>query len=335
MFKLIKVEESKGLALVEDLECHSPDIKYTHIQYESDGADRDIWLGQIGQPAKYFTYTGYIEYLQDNLSKFQLVDEHAIYELVKIPMVKQIKPVTIESLSEQVKSLKLVVTHLQAVLDQITISPGLKLIEIYKYPTWNTFEEFTKLPDYKYFEAAQNIERYLPLYGSVELPKYIHKYQDKFIKFSQGDPKTLALYKLLDFNINYKFHGRYIIEDKKEILMGSIDCAIYHKYYENESWITNDCLYKSLKKFHFEHGVSVLLVEYFVDYIIGYSLLNCLNHIGTQLSIGIEINDQTAICKIFKSTMKEIHLHSTDSIIYYIPVIEYVKIDGIEYYQYP
>lgn len=108
MFSLIKLEKSNGLSQVEDFIGHRSDAPYTHIQY----TDGQTYIGEIGQPPEYFTASGWFKYLAEHISEFKFVDMYAVDRLVKIPMVLQIKPITIEDLQLEIKQLKAVIKKL-------------------------------------------------------------------------------------------------------------------------------------------------------------------------------------------------------------------------------
>ena len=111
MFSLIKLEKSYGLSQVEDFIGHRPDTPYTHIQY----TDGQTYIGEIGQPPEYFTASGWFKYLAEHISEFKFVDMYAVDRLVKIPMVLQIKPISIEDLQLEIKQLKAIIKKLIAV----------------------------------------------------------------------------------------------------------------------------------------------------------------------------------------------------------------------------
>ena len=111
MFSLIKLEKSNGLSQVEDFIGHRSDAPYTHIQY----TDGQTYIGEIGQPPEYFTASGWFKYLAEHISEFKFVDMYAVDRLVKIPMVLLIKPISIEDLQLEIKSLKECIKRLIAV----------------------------------------------------------------------------------------------------------------------------------------------------------------------------------------------------------------------------
>jgi hypothetical protein len=149
MFQLIKPPKSAdGLALVEDLTCYAPDLPYTHIQYYGDD---DIWIGEIGLPPGYFSSRGYQEYLADHIAEFKFQDGYAVDRLVKIPMLKVIRPITVESLQSQIAELKKEISNLSHVIFYIQdICDIYKMLHDHEYPTWlNNLKDINTLKPLK------------------------------------------------------------------------------------------------------------------------------------------------------------------------------------------
>ena len=61
------------------------------------------------------------------------------------------------------------ITRLELLLDALTLD---ELIESHTYPEWQTYEEFMKLPSYKYFDAFHNAQRYFNSEPMIHLGKF-------------------------------------------------------------------------------------------------------------------------------------------------------------------
>lgn len=59
--------------------------------------------------AKYFTYSGYIDYISDNITKLKYINGFAQYTMVKIPMTEVIKELTILELQKRIRRLENIV----------------------------------------------------------------------------------------------------------------------------------------------------------------------------------------------------------------------------------
>jgi hypothetical protein len=321
MFSLIKsIEPSNGLAQVEELIGHQPDIKYTHMQYDEKSSQ---YIGAIETIPKYFTTNGYMEYLYDNITKFKFVDNCAIYEMVNIPMSKVIKPVTIEELQEKIQ-------HLEQIIASLPKQD--ELIETHIYPSWDTYEDFKKLPSWKYFDASENSANYI-LYDEKngQLGKLREKYEDMWVRIRHNNDDHIR------DQINYSYIKYTGVNNwsfyipKKEVCMDSIDFNYYNK------WGCGDInfpslFHRNLKIYNFKHIIAYPIYLYITNYIIGWFLLNWRQYVGYDIYIGIEITDKVKI-NIFK---KQNNIIGIDSITYGIkinlPTIQSVKINGIQYH---
>jgi len=335
MFSLIKtIEPSNGLAQVEELIGHQPDIKYTHMQYDEKSSQ---YIGAIETIPKYFTTNGYMEYLYDNIAKFKFVDNCAIYEMVNIPMTKVIKPITIEELQEKIQ-------HLEQIIASLPKQD--ELIETHIYPSWDTYEDFKKLPSWKYFDTVENIGNYFVIVNKVSSESVFRdKYNDKYVVMLYNDstggkvqinhnpPNQPFTYNRFDFGYMYKGIG-YISSPKKETEMASIDYNYYHTYHgENKQETLFARTFHKNVKIHYymrECQMSNPVRSYIEYFIAGWFLLNWQYHVSQEIYVNIEITDIVKI-NIYKS-QKKILKSDANTITISLPTIQSVKINGIQYH---
>jgi hypothetical protein len=351
MFSLIKtIEPSNGLAQVEELIGHQPDIKYTHIQYDEKSSQ---YIGAIETIPKYFTTNGYMEYLYDNITKFKFVDNCAIYEMVNIPMTKVIKPITIEELQEKIQ-------HLEQIIASLPKQD--ELIETHIYPSWDTYEDFKKLPSWKYFDASANSANYFIQVEEINRHSnkkpciFRDKYNDKHVQFQYYKGKYDMIPQLYDTPYSYKiislddplrryftigngddyvYKGSgYIAYPTKETEMASIDYNYYHTYHgENKQETLFARTFHKNVKIHYytrECQIANPVRSYIQYFIAGWFLLNWQYHVSQEIYVNIEITDIVKI-NIYKS-QKKILKSDANTITISLPTIQSVKINGIQYH---
>ena len=339
MFSLIKsVEDSKGLSLVEDLVNISSEQKYTHIQYDINGK---TYIGIIGQPPEYFTYLGYIKYLQDKLTSFKFIDGHAVYDIVKIPMVLQIKPVSIEDLKSEIAELKAIIARFP--------QPD-ELIETHIYPSWETYEEFKQLTCWKYFEASENSGSYFMIITNSwhqEDSVLRDKYKDRYVQVQYRAESTYYIISespptsknnhtsisTMNRYINYSYKGKGLSWSTKENHMASIDYNYYIIYHKDDQLPARPLLFhKNIKTYYFENDFTIAtpLRYYINNLLIGWFLLNWQKYIEHEIYLTIDITNEVKI-KFYKKQSRSIKL-SNNIIKITLPTIKSVEINGVEYY---
>jgi hypothetical protein len=141
-------------------------------------------------PQKYFTAAAYVEYLKDNIDKIQFRDNPAVYELVNIRMTQVIRDMTLADLKRELDAAKVEIKELRKTIATLS-SDGYECIHTYEYPSWATYEEFKKLPGWKYFEAAENYKS--------------HVYEKKINPDSNGASPCIKLKDNTEIQISDKF----------------------------------------------------------------------------------------------------------------------------------
>lgn len=335
MFSLIKLEKSDGLSQVEDFIGHRPDILYTHIQY----TDGQTYIGEIGQPPEYFTASGWFKYLADHISEFKFVDMYAVDRLVKIPMVLQIKPISIEDLQLEIKSLK----EMIAILPQPDI-----LIESHIYPSWDTYEQFKQLANYKYFDAAENRDHDFirVTFNAHPATALREKYNGSTVIvghwiYSNGhiigstNPAIIIADKIeCTTHIMYSGYGscnQFGIE--KVELLNSADYSYYIKCHHwdgsglHKPFI--NLFHKSIKTYSIGYKVPFPIYQYALNYLLGWFLVNWYENIGHEIYLTVDITD-IARFNIYKK-QKKIIKYMDPCMVLILPTLRSVTINNVEY----
>jgi hypothetical protein len=282
---------------------------------------------------KYFSAAGYIDYLRDSLNKIKFVDQRAVYEMVNLPMVKVIKEVTLADLQARIEQLE---ARIAACTDD-----GYECIETHEYPSWATYEEFMRLPGWKYFEAAENQNVDImkcndPHYVSVLMLR--HKYEEHGVRIGYYEGNQIMFIQSdsieCDRHIKYSGYGYgkcNLYGIQKEHLL-NIDYNYFNKCNTwSGKWPISfiDLFHKSINVYSVGYYVPFPIYQYALNYLIGWFLVNWKSNIGHEIYLTIDIT-ATAIFNIYKK-QKKIIKYMNPYIILALPSLKSVRINGIEY----
>lgn len=238
------------------------------------------------------------------------------------------------------------ITRLELLLDALTLD---ELVESHTYPEWSTYEEFMKLPSYKYFDAFHNAQRYFNSEPMIHLGKfrdiyYLPQYKNApnlsmhSVCAQLTAEKTQCMAHLTD-------HVKPVnIYQQKEMEQKSLDVNFYSTMYKNSpnqhGQISTDnfrdYFQKNLKTFIHTTGTRAtyqlcpVIAEYFRMYIFGFYLINHAMLIGRDVQIEIHINGDKMCLHMYRSkqiTMKHSDYNSSYSLP--IPPIYGIKVDGV------
>jgi hypothetical protein len=262
--------------------------------------------------------------------KYKMFDTHGIClqlkkDLTNIPTIEQR------------------ITRLELLLDTLTLD---ELIESHTYPSWSTYEEFMKLPGYKYFDAFHNAQRYFNSEPMVHLGKfqdiyYVLQWSPHILNMANtrtSDPdKKAALSALADYA--KPCH----ITQNKDVEQKSKDINFYSTMYKQPAGPqgqinTNnfrDYFHQSLKTFLYRSSSTYrpcqVIAEYLRMYIFGFYLLNHQILFGREVRIELHQLGDKITLHIFRSKkIIVVHKAGIDATINLtIPEIKNIKVDGV------
>ena len=200
-------------------------------------------------------------------------------------------------------------------------------IHTHEYPSWLTYEEFTRLPGWKYFKAAENPEKYvgeqsfIERYGkiikvltSIHIPTYFGGatfIATKNSYYRQGDQSPFTMY-----NTNYFDHSfcplpEHItgILDERSAADYESDPAFYKQYVSSKAaigiYIPEIIFFKSIKEIlTINDSIKHVVFEYIKRYVTGWFLLNIDLFIDRKSYVEIEIQGTLVNFRIYKSIKK-------------------------------
>jgi hypothetical protein len=235
------------------------------------------------------------------------------------------------------------ITRLELLLDTLTLD---ELIESHTYPSWSTYEEFMKLPGYKYFDACYNAQRYFNREPLLHL--------GKFREFYYSIYKAETYLSVQSYNNNeseknqaMESLSRHVkpvtICQDKEWELTTKDSGFYLTMYKqqqqpNTSQIKTDNQYdyfaSNLKTFLKLSGTRNILcdviMEYVRVYIFGFYMINHIMLIGREVRIEVHLQGNKMYLHIFRSkriTFQHANIKQATTLT--IPSIIYIKHDGI------
>lgn len=232
------------------------------------------------------------------------------------------------------------ITKLELLLDALTLD---ELIESHTYPEWSTYEEFMKLPSYKYFDACYNAQRYF----NREPMLHLGKFRGVYYSISRSQP-ILNVHGRDDLEKNKAMESLacYVkpinIHQNKEWELTTKDSGFYSTMYRQQnpgtSHITTsnhrDYFEQSLKtflKFYSNNNrLCEILNEYFRIYIFGFYMINHAILIGRELRIEVHLVNDKLYLHIFRSkriTFSHADIKHTASL--NIHYIDHIKHDGV------
>jgi hypothetical protein len=261
--------------------------------------------------------------------KYKMFDTHGIClqlkkDLTNIPTIEQR------------------ITRLELLLDTLTLD---ELIESHTYPSWSTYEEFMKLPGYKYFDAFHNAQRYFNSEPMVHLDKFrdiyyvlnsIHQPTLTMANNStQDSTKKTALSALADYVKPVR------ITQQKDMEQKSKDVNFYSTMYKQPAnphgQISTDnfrdYFQQNLKTFLYSqyYYPYPVIAEYLRMYIFGFYLLNHQILFGREVRIELHQLGDKITLHIFRSKkIIVVHRGGIDTTINLtIPEIKNIKVDGV------
>lgn len=204
------------------------------------------------------------------------------------------------------------IAKLKAKIDELE---PYEIIHEHVYPTWNSLEEFMKLPGFKYFEAAENDAKYYKsdevltqhrttLDGTYYIGIYQGKYKYGFARDSLGP-----------FNMG---GARYIIEYDKRPDIHYKYGSSHEKIEDNPASIqdrdlleTISDVYKDKQYRHFPRSVKGIAVNaaqingyvyhYIQKYVYGWILLNHELVVPRHFYYTINVRNNQCFIKIYRS----------------------------------
>ena len=228
------------------------------------------------------------------------------------------------------------ITKLELLLDALMLD---ELIESHTYPEWSTYEEFMKLPSYKYFDAFHNAQRYFNSEPIIHLGKFRDFYYtphcpsslDMLSNRTDSDQqKTQCMAYLASYVKPYN------IGQDKEMEQKSLDVNFYSTMYKKPANHTDnfrDYFQQSLKTFiYFRYGYHLypVIKEYFRMYIFGFYLINHAMLIGRDVQIELHQTGDKMCLHIYRN--KKISMNHTNrdtTARLHISPINQIKVDGV------
>jgi hypothetical protein len=238
------------------------------------------------------------------------------------------------------------ITKIELLLETLVLD---ELIESHQYPTWDTYEEFMKLPSYKYFDAFHNAQRYFNKEPLMHLGKFREFYyglvtQDlcgRYLSFSCSNNTDQEKQQFLTYLSDFIKPTRII--QNKEWELTTKDIQFYSTLYKQQSipntQIGTDCFrdyfQSSLKTFikrdaNYNRWLCDIINEYIRMYITGFYLINHQLLIARSIRIELHINNDKMYIHIFRSkalTFKHYNVKQATSLT--ICNIDKIKIDGV------
>ena len=212
----------------------------THLTYTTKYAQ---YHALIVTP-KYFSTSGYIEYLRDNLTKIKFVNGRAVYDFVDLAIANYIDIPDLvkrnKELIQQVENAKTELKLLKSTCDTFDGIPFSGTV-----PKWSSEAEFYALPDYKYIsEVLEKKTRILTNFqwsyemGYIRVPgedgfKCLDEKSDQLFGNILGEPICIPFHNKTNPWIgyfNYKM-SRYananyapqVIQQKTQILSSGVN----------------------------------------------------------------------------------------------------------------
>jgi hypothetical protein len=240
------------------------------------------------------------------------------------------------------------ITAIELLLETLVLD---ELIESHLYPSWETYEQFTKLPSYKYFDAFHNAQRYFTKEPVMHLGKFKQYYYGlaaphlygKSLSFQCtgiGDADRLKTQFIESLT---EFVKPATITQNKAYEQLTKDTQFYSTVYTQANpngteLFTNQPrdYFKSSLKTYIKRNTSnnmwlcPIINEYIRMYITGFYLINHQLLIGREIRIEIHINDEKMHLHIFRS--KRIYFSHSDPKTPTCLTMQHlinIKIDGI------
>ena len=243
----------------------------------------------------------------------------------------------------QIPTVEQRITRLELLLDALTLD---ELIESHTYPEWSTYDEFMKLPSYKYFDAFHNAQRYFNSEPMIHLGKFRDIY---YVPRSDVSPK-LDMHSTRSHNAREKtqcmaYLAAYVkpamIYQQKEMEQKSRDINFYSTMYKQQPLLGSDQITTDNFRDYFQQNLKTLtyssyyyicpvIAEYFRMYIFGFYLINHATLIGRDVRIEVHQTGDKMYLHIYRSkqiVMKHMDYNSSYSLP--IPPVCGIKVDGV------
>lgn len=190
--------------------------------------------------------------------------------------------------------------------DTDCVKSSYKVIHTHTYPTWNSFENFTKLPGFKYFDAQYNYSQYWKSenitgeYLGVEYTfkrKLVSNYSYYVCNSQYSTP-----YYEMDLDMYMSYRGGMTQPDK-DYLSNLINRTIRYTIFNN----SESDVYKN-KTFGY---IKPIVFEYFYQYARGYMFVNYADFIFRKPVYQLFVTNGTA--KLVIRALKKISLIDTNN----------------------
>ena len=235
------------------------------------------------------------------------------------------------------------ITRIELLLETLMLD---ELIESHTYPSWETYDQFTQLPSYKYFDAFHNAQRYFNKEPVMHLGKFREFYYGLNVNSLCGRTLSFQCSNNTDNEkTQYMTALAYFVKpariiQNKEYELTTADVNFYSTMYKQQQ-IPNtqigtdsyrDYFQSSLKTFiqiDNNNQLCSIINEYIRMYIFGFYLINHQMLIGRDIRIEIHISDKMYI-HIFRSKRMRFSHHNTK-----VPTditirnINAIKVDGV------
>lgn len=254
----------------------------------------------------------------------------------------------------QIPTVEQRITRIELLLETLVLD---ELIESHLYPSYDTYDQFTQLPSYKYFDAFHNAQRYFNKEPVMHLGKFREFYYGLHVSNLCGQSMSFSGSQNTDNEKTQymtelaEFVKPVTMLQNKEYELTTADVNFYSTMYKqfdvnfastihrpthpngnkySDSY--RDYFQSSLKTFIHRVNTNQLcniINEYIRMYIFGFYLINHQLLIGRTIRIEVHISDNMYI-HIFRS--KKIQLYHYDVKIptaLTICNINTVKVDGV------
>jgi hypothetical protein len=238
-------------------------------------------------PKVMLTDEAFADTVLEELSKCRYgYDQKANHVLASIPLIKNkldARFILIPVPEEGEADYKTQLQELRIALDRLE---PYEVIETHTYPQWDTLDEFKRLPDFKYFDAAENWRSYLkPLNGFM-----FFKTGQMFVQFRERAADNGYLEYSTNRILTPDIGGKWITE------------------------IRDDPNYERLKGVHkFDiraqvidgsKGVSYYIKEYIREYMMGWCILNLHMIIAADPYFEVHIDKSRSLIRIIIKRLK-------------------------------
>ncbi len=214
-----------------------------------------------------------------------------------------------------------------------------EIIHEHEYPTWNTLQEFMALPDFKYFEAADNQERFMCIPPDLKPPpdKPTHfKWGDRYIRTKNHWIHNHVDEKDANGNKHNGTIGVYWNKRQQRSQLHDRELQ------SNSEHLDNECkdnkkpypLYYEFIKSATDHVpqwacLSYWVVAYIKKYIAGWMIVNLKWIAMRSLNITILVDSKRNKTMITIKRTKYMTVNNPEDLVMYWPIVSNCTIDDM------